>query len=67
VRAVSCGVARCGAQALLIFDVQSGNKSQRYTGQVTLKGYDNMTGLGTPNGQPRRPHPAAGQRGARES
>ncbi len=22
-----------------------------YTGQVTLKGYDNMTGLGTPNGQ----------------
>jgi hypothetical protein len=22
-----------------------------YTGQVTVKGYDNMTGLGTPNGQ----------------
>ena len=22
-----------------------------YTGQVTIKGYDNMTGLGTPNGQ----------------
>ena len=22
-----------------------------YTGQVTLKGYDNMTGIGTPNGQ----------------
>ena len=21
-----------------------------YTGQVTLKGYDNMTGLGTPDG-----------------
>jgi hypothetical protein len=21
-----------------------------YKGQVTLKGYDNMTGLGTPNG-----------------
>jgi hypothetical protein len=22
-----------------------------YTGQVTLKGYDNMTGVGTPAGQ----------------
>jgi hypothetical protein len=22
-----------------------------YTGQVTLKGYDNMTGIGTPHGQ----------------
>ena len=22
-----------------------------YTGQVTLPGYDNMTGLGVPNGQ----------------
>jgi hypothetical protein len=22
-----------------------------YTGQVTLSGYDTMTGLGTPNGQ----------------
>ncbi|HUY46965.1 MAG TPA: hypothetical protein VMV92_14720 [Streptosporangiaceae bacterium] len=22
-----------------------------YTGQVTLPGYDNMTGVGTPNGQ----------------
>ncbi len=22
-----------------------------YTGQVTLKGYDNMSGIGSPNGQ----------------
>jgi hypothetical protein len=22
-----------------------------YTGQVTMKGYDTMTGIGTPNGQ----------------
>ena len=22
-----------------------------YTGQVALKGYDNMSGIGTPNGQ----------------
>jgi tellurite resistance protein len=48
-RAMSCAVAFCGAKALLIFDVQSNNKG--YTGQVTLKGYDTMTGLGTPNGQ----------------
>lgn len=51
VRATSCAVAVCGAKALLVFDVQSDDKAQGYTGQVTLKGYDNMTGLGTPNGQ----------------
>ena len=28
-----------------------GHTAQGYAGQVTLKGYDNMTGLGTPNGQ----------------
>jgi subtilase family serine protease len=50
-RAMSCAVAFCDGKALLIFDVQSSNTSQGYTGQVTLKGYDNMTGLGTPNGQ----------------
>jgi subtilase family serine protease len=50
-RGVSCDVALCGVQGLLIFDVQSTDKSEDYTGQVTLKGYDNMTGLGTPNGQ----------------
>jgi subtilase family serine protease len=50
-RAVSCPVALCGEQALFIFDVQSHSLSQGYDGQVTLKGYDNMTGLGTPNGQ----------------
>ena len=50
-RGVSCDVALCGVQGLLIFDVQSTDKSEDYAGQVTLKGYDNMTGLGTPNGQ----------------
>jgi subtilase family serine protease len=36
--------------ALGIFDDQSPSM-QGYTGQVTLKGFDTMTGLGTPNGQ----------------
>jgi hypothetical protein len=31
--------------------VQSDDTAAAYTGQVTLKGYDNMTGLGTPDGQ----------------
>jgi subtilase family serine protease len=50
-RAASCPVADCGVQGLLVFGVQSDNTAQGYHGQVTLKGYDNMTGLGTPNGQ----------------
>ena len=50
-RAMSCVPADCGAKALLIFDVQSNDTALGYDGQVTLKGYDNMTGLGTPNGQ----------------
>jgi subtilase family serine protease len=50
-RATSCPAADCGAQALLVFDVQSDDTAQGYTGQVTRKGYDDMTGLGTPNGQ----------------
>ena len=36
--------------ALTTFDDQNPNMFG-YTGQVTLAGYDNMTGLGTPNGQ----------------
>lgn len=50
-REESCEIAICGVQALSVFDIQSAHKSAGYTGQVTLKGYDNMTGLGTPNGQ----------------
>jgi subtilase family serine protease len=50
-RGVVCNVAFCGANSLITFDDQ--NRGMRgYTGQVTLKGYDNMTGLGVPNGQP---------------
>jgi subtilase family serine protease len=36
--------------ALNIFDAQ-GPSMKGYTGQVTLRGFDTMTGLGTPNGQ----------------
>jgi subtilase family serine protease len=36
--------------SLTTFDDQSPSM-MGYTGQVTLKGYDNMTGLGVPNGQ----------------
>ena len=36
--------------SLVTFDDQNPSMNG-YTGQVTLKGYDNMTGLGTPNGQ----------------
>jgi hypothetical protein len=50
-RATSCPAADCGARALLVFDVQGDDNAQGCTGQVTRKGYDNMTGLGTPNGQ----------------
>jgi subtilase family serine protease len=38
-----------GVQSLMQFDDQS-DAVAGYTGQVTLPGYDNMTGLGTPNG-----------------
>ena len=38
------------SNSLTTFDDQSPSNFG-YTGQVTLKGYDNMTGLGTPNGQ----------------
>jgi subtilase family serine protease len=36
--------------ALAIFDDQSPSM-RYYTGQVTLRGFDTMTGIGTPNGQ----------------
>lgn len=36
--------------ALAIFDDQSPSMKY-YTGQVTLRGFDTMTGIGTPNGQ----------------
>ena len=49
-RGTSCDPATCGAQTLTVFDDQSASLPS-YTGQVTLKGYDNMTGLGTPAGQ----------------
>jgi subtilase family serine protease len=50
-RGVVCTAAFCGTTSLITFDDQ--NPGMRgYTGQVTLKGYDNMTGLGVPNGQP---------------
>jgi|HubBroStandDraft_1064217.scaffolds.fasta_scaffold07070_2 subtilase family serine protease len=49
-RGTACGAAQCGFTALTTFDDQSYNM-EGYAGQVTLKGYDNMTGVGTPNGQ----------------
>jgi subtilase family serine protease len=45
-----CDAATCGAELVTTFDDQSFNMLG-YTGQVTLKGYDNMTGVGTPRGQ----------------
>ena len=45
-----CPTALCGAEALTTFDDQSYDMAG-YTGQVTLKGYDTMSGIGTPNGQ----------------
>jgi subtilase family serine protease len=49
-RAMACGPADCGLESLSVTDAQNYLMSG-YTGQVTLRGYDNMTGLGTPNGQ----------------
>jgi subtilase family serine protease len=49
-RGTACGADACGITALTTFDDQSFSM-EGYTGQVTLKGYDNMTGVGTPNGQ----------------
>jgi subtilase family serine protease len=46
-RGTACEAAVCGAPVLTTFDDQSDNMDG-YTGQVTLKGYDNMTGIGSP-------------------
>jgi subtilase family serine protease len=48
-RAVYCSPAVCQLNALITADDQN-PAMIGYTGQVTLPGYDNMTGLGTPNG-----------------
>lgn len=49
-RAEVCTPQFCGSSSLITMDDQDPNMFG-YLGQVTLKGYDNMTGLGTPNGQ----------------
>jgi subtilase family serine protease len=49
-RGVACSPHDCGGWALTTFDDQS-TKMFGYTGQVTLPGYDNMSGIGTPAGQ----------------
>jgi subtilase family serine protease len=49
-RGTVCDKALCGLPLLTTFDDQSISMSG-YTGQVTLPGYDNMTGIGTPDGQ----------------
>ena len=55
-RGMDCDIAflenLCGhppVQTLITFDDQNPEMTG-YTGQITLKGYDNMTGLGTPDG-----------------
>ncbi len=50
-RGVACDADTCGLLLLTTFDNQSWSTSG-YTGQVTAPGYDTMTGLGTPQGQP---------------
>jgi subtilase family serine protease len=49
-RGIACVDALCSEQLLTTFDDQDPSMLG-YTGQVTLEGYDNMTGVGTPNGQ----------------
>ncbi len=49
-RGTTCPASVCGATVLTTFDDQS-SSMLGYTGQVTLKGYDNMSGVGTPRGQ----------------
>jgi subtilase family serine protease len=48
-RGTACGPADCGVELLTTFDDQNPHMFG-YTGQVTLPGYDNMTGVGTPDG-----------------
>jgi hypothetical protein len=50
-RAIWCGTSACHAGFLSITDDQHISRASGFTGQVTLGGYDNMTGLGTPRGQ----------------
>jgi hypothetical protein len=50
-RGVACDQDTCGLLLLTTFDDQSW-ATPGYTGQVTAPGYDTMTGLGTPEGQP---------------
>lgn len=49
-RQAACDPYYCGILAVFSFDDQS-YAMDGYDGQVTLPGYDNMTGLGTPAGQ----------------
>lgn len=49
-RGMACNVSFCGIPSLITSDDQNKNLGG-YTGQVTAKGYDNMTGIGTPRGQ----------------
>jgi subtilase family serine protease len=49
-RGIACVDSLCSQQILTTFDDQDPSMLG-YTGQVTLQGYDNMTGVGTPNGQ----------------
>ncbi len=49
-RGVACDKHDCGQQILTTFDDES-RSMPGYSGQVTRPGYDNMSGLGTPNGQ----------------
>lgn len=49
-RQAVCGVNLCGDLVVFGFDDQSFTMAG-YNGQVTLKGYDNMTGVGMPAGQ----------------
>jgi subtilase family serine protease len=49
-RGVACDAQQCGIEILTTFDDQN-TYMFGYTGQVTLPGYNNMTGVGTPHGQ----------------
>jgi subtilase family serine protease len=49
-RGMTCDARVCLERILTTFDDQS-FAMQGYTGQVTVAGYNNMTGVGTPNGQ----------------
>jgi subtilase family serine protease len=49
-RGEACTPSFCGGVNLIRFDDQSYSMAG-YLGQVTARGYDNMTGIGTPRGQ----------------